>query len=115
VAWGVEGKDEFADWFEALTDDEQVSVGRVVELLREWTVAPIPVFVGRLDLPAPPHARTQDSTRGAAVPCAVCHPRRAGIVLFGGDKTDRTVVMTNTFRLLTSSTTNTSGNWNEKG
>jgi hypothetical protein len=26
VAWEVEGTDEFAGWFEALSDDEQVSV-----------------------------------------------------------------------------------------
>ena len=31
VAWEVEGADDFAGWFEALTDSEQVSVGRVVE------------------------------------------------------------------------------------
>jgi hypothetical protein len=33
VAWDVDGTDEFAGWFEALSDEEQVSVGRVVELL----------------------------------------------------------------------------------
>jgi len=31
----VEGTDEFADWFTDLGEDEQVSVGRVVELLVE--------------------------------------------------------------------------------
>jgi len=35
VAWDVEGTDEFAGWFESLNDEEQVSVGRVVELLVE--------------------------------------------------------------------------------
>jgi hypothetical protein len=33
VAWDVEGTDEFAGWFGDLNDEEQVSVGRVVELL----------------------------------------------------------------------------------
>lgn len=33
MAWEVEGTDEFADWFLMLTDDEQVDVGRVVDLL----------------------------------------------------------------------------------
>lgn len=32
MAWDVEGTDEFAGWFEGLNDEEQVSVGRVVEL-----------------------------------------------------------------------------------
>jgi DNA-binding XRE family transcriptional regulator len=36
----VEGADEFAGWFEALTDDEQISVGRVVELLAEHGPSP---------------------------------------------------------------------------
>ena len=35
MAWQVEGVDEFADWFLDLSDDEQVDVGRVVELLVE--------------------------------------------------------------------------------
>jgi hypothetical protein len=35
VTWDVEGTDEFADWFSGLADDEQVAVGRVVELLAE--------------------------------------------------------------------------------
>jgi len=35
VAWEVEGTDQFAGWFETLSDEEQVSVGRVVELLVE--------------------------------------------------------------------------------
>ena len=35
VAWDVEGTDEFVGWFESLSDEEQVSVGRVVELLVE--------------------------------------------------------------------------------
>lgn len=34
MAWEVEGTDEFAGWFGALNDDEQVSVGRVVEIGR---------------------------------------------------------------------------------
>ena len=35
VAWEVEGTDEFAGWFGGLNDEEQVSVGRIVELLVE--------------------------------------------------------------------------------
>ena len=35
MAWEVDGTDEFAGWFGDLNDGEQVSVGRVVELLVE--------------------------------------------------------------------------------
>jgi hypothetical protein len=35
VVWEVEGTDEFAEWFATLSDEEQVSVGRVVDLLVE--------------------------------------------------------------------------------
>jgi hypothetical protein len=35
MAWEVEGTDEFANWFAALSETEKISVGRVVELLVE--------------------------------------------------------------------------------
>ena len=35
LAWEVEGTDEFAGWFQGLADEQQVSVGRVIELLVE--------------------------------------------------------------------------------
>jgi DNA-binding transcriptional regulator YiaG len=35
VVWEVEGTDEFGGWFLNLTDDEQVSVGHIVDLLVE--------------------------------------------------------------------------------
>lgn len=35
VVWEVEGTDNFAGWFAKLTDEEQVSVGRIVDLLVE--------------------------------------------------------------------------------
>jgi hypothetical protein len=56
VAWEVEGTDEFADWFAALNENEQISVGRVVELLIEQGPSLPSVFVGHCDFSAPPHA-----------------------------------------------------------
>ena len=57
VAWEVEGTDEFAGWFEDLTDEEQVSVGRVVELLVEHGPSlPFPVLLRHCDVSPPPHA-----------------------------------------------------------
>ncbi len=44
MAWEVEGTDEFAGWFDGLNDQEQVSVGRVVELLVErWYDEHVPI------------------------------------------------------------------------
>ena len=47
MAWQVEGTDEFAGWFLDLNEDEQVDVGRVVELLVEQGPAlPFPFSSG---------------------------------------------------------------------
>ena len=89
VAWEVEGIDEFAVWFEALTDDEQVSVGRVVELLVEHGPSlPFPYSSG---IATSRHRhmrelRIQHEGRPYRVLYAF-DPRRAGILLLGGDKT----------------------------
>ena len=57
VAWQVEGTDEFAGWFGDLTDNEQVSVGRVVELLIvHGPSLPFPVLVRHRDVSPPPYA-----------------------------------------------------------
>jgi hypothetical protein len=89
VAWEVEGTDAFADWFEALTDDEQVSVGRVVELLVEHGPSlPFPYSSG---IATSRHRhmrelRIQHEGRPYRVLYAF-DPRRAAILLLGGDKT----------------------------
>jgi hypothetical protein len=57
VAWEVEGTDEFAGWFDGLNDQEQVSGGRVVELLVEHGPSlPFPVLLWHCDISTPPHA-----------------------------------------------------------
>ena len=66
VVWDVEGTDGFAEWFANLTDDEQVSVGRIVDHMREL--------------------RVQHQGRPYRVLYAF-DPRRAAILLLGGDKT----------------------------
>jgi hypothetical protein len=89
VAWEVEGTDEFAGWFEALTDDEQISVGRVVELLTEHGPSlPFPYSSG---IAASRHRQMRElRIQHEGRPYRVLYafdPRRAAILLLGGDKT----------------------------
>ena len=89
MAWDVEGTDEFAGWFGDLTDNEQVSVGRVVELLVEQGPSlPFPYSSG---IATSRHRhmrelRIQHEGRPYRVLYAF-DPRRAAILLLGGDKT----------------------------
>jgi hypothetical protein len=79
VAWEVEGTDEFAGWFEALTDDEQVSVGRVVELLAEYGPSlPFPYSSG---ITTPRHRHTRE--------LRIQHEGRPYRVLYAFDRDER--------------------------
>lgn len=89
MAWEVEGTDEFAVWFGNLRDDEQISVGRLVELLVEHGPAlPFPYSSG---IASSRHRhmrelRIQHEGRPYRVLYAF-DPRRSAILLLGGDKT----------------------------
>jgi hypothetical protein len=89
VTWDVEGTEEFADWFAGLTDDEQVAVGRVVELLAEHgSVLPYPYSSG---VTTSRHRHMRElRIQVAGRPYRVLYafdPRRTAILLLGGDKT----------------------------
>ena len=89
MTWEVEGTDEFAGWFVGLNDEEQVSVGRVAELLVEHGPSlPYPYSSG---IATSWHRhmrelRIQHEGRPYRVLYAF-DPRRAAILLLGGDKT----------------------------
>ena len=89
MPWDVEGTDGFAQWFEGLGDDEQVSVGRVVDLLVEHGPSlPFPYSSG-IQTSRHRHMRElriQHDGRPYRVLYAF-DPRRAAILLLGGDKT----------------------------
>ena len=89
MAWEVEGSDEFANWFAGLPDDEQVSVGRIVELLVEHGPSlPFPYSSG-VEVSRHRHMRELRIQHGGR-PFRVLYafdPRRAAIRLVGGDKT----------------------------
>ncbi len=89
TAWTVEFTDEFADWWNGLSDNEQVDVDASVRILEELGPA-----LGR------PHADTVRGSRHANMkelriqhagrPYRVLFafdPRRSAILLLGGDKT----------------------------
>ena len=89
MAWEVEGTDEFAGWFGDLNDEEQVSVGRVVELLVEH--GPSLPFPYSSSIATSRHRhmrelRIQHEGRPYRVLYAF-DPRRAAILLLGADKT----------------------------
>jgi len=89
VAWEVEGTDEFAEWFTGLSDGEQVDVGRVVDLLVEHGPAlPFP-YSSRIETSRHHHMRER-RIKHEGRPYRVLYafdPRRAAILLLGGDKT----------------------------
>jgi hypothetical protein len=89
VTWDVEGTDEFADWFAGLAVDEQVAVGRVVELLAEHgPVLPYPYSSGVMTSRHRHMRELRIQFEGG--PYRVLYafdPRRTAILLIGGDKT----------------------------
>ncbi len=89
MPWEVEGTDEFANWFTGLPDDEQVSVGRIVELLVEHGPSlPFP-YSSAVEVSRHRHMRELRIQHGGR-PFRVLYafdPRRAAILLLGGDKT----------------------------
>lgn len=91
MTWDVEGTDDFAGWFTDLTEKEQVSVGRIVELLVEHGPSlPFPYSSG-VESSRHRHMRElriQHEGRPYRVLYAF-DPRRAAILLLGGDKSGK--------------------------
>lgn len=91
MAWHVEGTDEFAEWFTGLARDEQVDVGRIVDLLVEHGPSlPFPYSSG-IALSRHRHMR-ELRIQHAGEPYRVLYafdPRRTAILLLGGNKAGR--------------------------
>jgi hypothetical protein len=89
MSWEVEGTDHFAEWFVDLSEDEQVDVGRVVELLVEH--GPSLPFPHSSGINGSRHRHMRElRIQHAGRPYRVLYafdPRRAAILLLGGDKT----------------------------
>src|SRR6478735_5575733 len=89
MGWEVEGTDQFAEWFVHLSEDEQVDVGRVVELLVEHGPSlPFPYSSG---INGSRHRHMRElRIQHAGRPYRVLFAfdlRRGAILLLGGDKT----------------------------
>ena len=89
MAWNVEYTDEFGEWWDRLTEDEQKDIAVVVGLLGEQGV----------DLPFPYSSKIAGSTFSSMRELRIQHkgepyrilyafdPRRSAILLIGGCKT----------------------------
>jgi hypothetical protein len=89
VSWEIEYTDEFGEWWETLTDEEQASIAAVVALLEdEGPQLGYPYSSG---ITSSRHARMRElRVQHQGRPYRVLYafdPRRVAILLLGGDKT----------------------------
>ena len=87
--WEVEYTDEFGEWWDRLDADEQASLDASVELLKTFGPAlgrPHADTIEGSDFPNMKELRTQHEGRPYRTLFAF-DPRRAAILLLGGDKT----------------------------
>ena len=87
--WNVEYTDEFGDWWSGLADDEQESLAATVTLLEQC--GPSLGFPHSSAINGSKHGHMRDlRTQHAGRPLrtlSAFDPRRAAILLIGGDKT----------------------------
>ena len=89
MAYEVEVSDEFRGWYEPLSEAEQLSIGRVIELLEEKGTAlafPYSSGIQGSKLSHMRELRIQHEGRPYRVLYAF-DPRRNAILLLGGNKT----------------------------
>jgi hypothetical protein len=87
--WDVEYTDEFEDWWSGLSEDEQVSLAASVQLLEER--GPSLGFPHSSGINGSKHGHMRElRTQHGGHPLRTLYafdPRRAAILLIGGDKT----------------------------
>ena len=89
VEWNVEFTDEFGDWWNGLTEDEQVDVKAKVDLLRQLGPGLRRPHSGSVSSSRHPNLK-ELIVQHAGRPYRVLYafdPRRCAILLVGGDKT----------------------------
>ena len=87
--WEIEGTDEFADWYAGLAEPEVSAVNAVVDKLAQVGPGLRRPLIGHIE--GSRHANMRELVvpyRNLRVLFAF-DPRRAAIMLLGGDKTDR--------------------------
>jgi hypothetical protein len=89
--WEVEFTDEFEEWWNSLTEDEQVEIRASVQLLREF--GPNLRFPHSSGVMQSKHSHMRElRTQCAGRPLRTLYafdPRRVAILLIGGDKTGK--------------------------
>jgi hypothetical protein len=89
VPWEVEYTDQFEEWWETLTIDEQAAIDAAVEALEERGPALGRPFVDTVKSSRHQNMKELRPLGGNIRILFAFDPRRAGILLVGGDKTDR--------------------------
>ncbi len=91
MRWEVEYTDEFGDWWDGLTEQEQASVRASVKLLEDY--GPTLPFPHSSGVSGSRHSHMRElRIQHAGRPIRVLHafdPRRCAILLIGGDKTGK--------------------------
>lgn len=89
MAWSVEYTDEFGDWWQTLSDADQENLSASAELLMEY--GPNLPFPHSSGVEGSRHAHMRElriQSRGKPIRVFYAFdPRRAAILLIGGDKT----------------------------
>jgi hypothetical protein len=89
VPWEVEYTDQFEEWWETLTIKEQAAIDAAVEALEERGPALGRPFVDTVRSSRHQNMKELRPLGGNIRILFAFDPRRAGILLVGGDKTDR--------------------------
>ncbi len=87
VRWEVEYTDQFEDWWNTLVEDEQESVVAAVEVLEEMGPALARPLVDAVHRSRHPNMKELRPPAGNIRILFAFDPRRAAILLIGGDKT----------------------------
>jgi hypothetical protein len=88
MAWEIERTDEFTEWWDSLSENEQVSVSAIVAVLSEKGPSLKRPYVGKLEHSELPNLKELIIQHGG-VPYRVLFvfdPRQTAILLLGGKK-----------------------------
>ncbi len=89
MTWDVEFTDEFEEWWHTLTIDEQAAIDVAVGALQERGPALGRPFVDRVKTSRHQNMKELRPLGGNVRILFAFDPRRIGILLIGGDKTNR--------------------------
>ena len=89
MAWDVEFTDQFEEWWHTLTMDEQAAIDAAVEALEDRGPALGRPFVDTVKASRHQHTKELRPLGGNVRILFAFDRRRTGILLIGGDKTDR--------------------------